>query len=105
MGTYSRILNQQPQASQAQAEGPQQTVRTNDDPNERTIFRTHEQPNGRTVVAPKRRTTRRYSFEFYEDQILRLKQVKFEAEMRGEVLYLSDIVRQALDRYFEAGDI
>ena len=111
MGTYSRILNDKlvEKADASPAVGqPQATlaedVRTNDGANERTIFRTDADPNGRTALPSKRRLTRRYSFEFYEDQILHLKKLKFEAEMQGGTLYLSDIVRQALDRYFADGE-
>jgi hypothetical protein len=110
MGTYSRILNDKP-AMKDVAPSSEQTqpiqdssVRTNDGANERTIFRTDADPNGRTALPSKRRLTRRYSFEFYEDQILHLKKLKFEAEMQGGTLYLSDIVRQALDRYFADGE-
>ena len=55
----------------------------------------------RTVDLPIRRTTKRYSFEFYEDQILRLRKIKIEAGLEGESIFLSEIVRRALDEYFE----
>ncbi len=59
----------------------------------RTEIRTNERP-----LYEKRRT-RRYSFEFYEDQITQLKKLKYEAEMVGERVTLSDLVREALDGY------
>ena len=55
----------------------------------------------RTVDLPIRRTTKRYSFEFYEDQILRLRKIKIEAGLEGESIFLSEIVRRAMDEYFE----
>ena len=58
----------------------------------------------RTVDLPIRRTTKRYSFEFYEDQILRLRKIKIEAGLEGESIFLSEIVRRALDEYFENHD-
>ena len=65
--------------------------------NERTIFRSEK----RTVSLPMKRRKRRYSFELYEDQITQIKRLKYEAEMAGERLFLSDIVCQALDAYFQ----
>ncbi|MCB9437283.1 MAG: hypothetical protein H6673_09885 [Anaerolineales bacterium] len=53
------------------------------------------------TVLPARRLSRRYSFEFYDDQIQTLKRLKFEAESQGQRLSLSDIVREALDRYLQ----
>jgi hypothetical protein len=58
----------------------------------------------RSVDLPVRRRTKRYSFEFFEDQIIRLRQMKIEAVMRGESIFLSQIVRQALDEFFEKHD-
>jgi hypothetical protein len=63
----------------------------------RTIFRSEK----RTVGLPVKRRTKRYSFEFYEDQIFRLKLLKRDAEDRGENVSLSDIAREALDRYLQ----
>ena len=66
----------------------------NDIPNDRT--------EKRTVDVPTKRLTKRYSFEFYEDQITRLKQMKYQAEVRGESTTLSAIVRHALDLYLHS---
>ena len=62
-------------------------------PNERTEIR--------TVQKPTKRLTRRYSFEFFDDQINKLRRLKYKAEIRGERLTLSDMARQALDNYLE----
>lgn len=59
---------------------------------ERTVFRSD---------LPTKRRTKRYSFEFYEDQLLKLKQLKYRAEMSGERIFLSDLVRDALDQYLK----
>lgn len=80
-----------------------QSKRTVERPNVRTSERsnnnTPERPNDRTVKLPKHRITKRYSFEFYEDQIISLKKLRFAAEMRGENFSMSEIVRIALDEY------
>jgi hypothetical protein len=77
----------------------QQPVQT-----ERNTVRKSARSEIRSVDVPVRRRTKRYSFEFYEDQIIRLRQIKIETEMKGESIFLSDIVRQALDEYFEKHD-
>jgi hypothetical protein len=64
---------------------------------ERTVFRTEK----RTVDLPTKRRTKRYSFEFYEDQITKLKTLKYQSEMAGENLKLSDMAREALDQYLK----
>ena len=68
-------------------------LRTDDRTENRTEFR----PEG----LPVKRRTKRYSFEFYEDQLVRLKQLKIQAELAGEGLSLSDMVRSALDDYLD----
>jgi hypothetical protein len=67
---------------------------------ERTLFRSEN----RTVDLPIKRRTKRYSFEFYEDQLTKLKKLKYQADISGESLSLSDMVRQALDRYLQNQD-
>ena len=82
----------QPQEVKGPAEEPQpETVRLSERNSERTEIR--------SSVLPTKRLSRRYSFEFYDDQITKLKTLKHEAEMRGEKLSLSDIARQAMDDY------
>jgi len=63
-----------------------------------TEIRTDNRATERLNIPIKRRT-KRYSFEFYDDQLLKLKTLKHRAEMRGERVYLSDMVREALDYY------
>lgn len=73
------------------------TVRTEN----RSEFRTEERSENRSFGFPTKRSTKRYSFEFYEDQIIRIKQIKIQAEMSGKRLNMSEIVRLALDDYFD----
>ncbi len=76
---------------------------------ERKSERTPERPNAipnvrtefRSVNLPLKRLTKRYSFEFYEDQIVQLKQLRVRAELEGRSLNLSQIVRHALDSFLE----
>ena len=70
-------------------------------PSERKSERSDFRSEKRTVSLPTKRRTKRYSFEFYEDQLMKLKQLKYQAEMAGESLTLSDIVRSALDLYLQ----
>ncbi len=72
------------------------TPRTAVRPYERTTDRTHGPPNARTAV---RRRAKRYAFEFYEDQIERVKRLALEDQLRGGTLNQSEIVRRAIDRY------
>ena len=55
----------------------------------------------RTFGLPIKRKTKRYSFEFYDDQLMKLKQLKYQAEMAGEQVSQSEMVRQALDAYLQ----
>jgi hypothetical protein len=63
----------------------------------RTDFRTEK----RTDDLPAKRRTKRYSFEFYDDQLIKLKHLKYQAEIEGKSISLSEIVRQALDSYLK----
>lgn len=90
----------------------QATARPDERPNERTPepvnTRSGEQPNMRTgerpnvkpqnAVIPNRGITR-HSFQFYQDQIIRLKQLRMQKELQGETCHLSDLVRQAIDDF------
>jgi hypothetical protein len=58
-----------------------ETERDNERTSERTEIRTELRSENRSVVLPLKRRTKRYSFEFYEDQLVRLKQLKIKAEM------------------------
>lgn len=80
----------------------QQTERKTVRKSERTENRSEYRSEKRTPSSlPIKRSTKRYSFEFFADQIVTLKQLKRQAEDRGESLTLSDIVRQALDEYLK----
>jgi len=65
----------------------------------RTEDRSEIRTEVRTVKLPVKRITKRYSFEFFEDQITHLKQIKYEIEMTGERIAMSVMVREALDEY------
>ena len=56
-------------------------------------------PELRSVKLPIKRRTKRYSFEFYDDQIQQIRMIKIQTEMKGESISMSEIVRQAIDRY------
>jgi hypothetical protein len=69
---------------------------------ERTEFRTEIRSDTSSgALFPHKRRTTRYSFEFYEDQILKLKDLKHHAEMNGEKVTLSDFAREAIDKYLK----
>jgi len=53
----------------------------------------------RTVSLPIKRRTKRYSFEFYDDQIQQIRLIKIQTEINGETIAMSEIVRQAVDQY------
>ena len=120
MGTYSDLLKSTPPSPRSTQQSgtvgnpksvevhPQNTLteektpdntedRTNARYSERTVFRSDK----RTVALPFKRKTKRYSFEFYEDQLTRLKRIKINAELSGESIALSEIVRTALDEYLQ----
>jgi hypothetical protein len=83
---------------------PEKTERNTERKTARTEIRSEERTENRTVDIPIRRRTKRYSFEFYEDQLVRLRQMKIKAQMKGESVFLSEIVRQALDEFFSKHD-
>lgn len=68
---------------------------------ERSEDRTENRSENRTATLPLKRRTKRYSFEFFDDQIVTLKQLKIKAEMDGEGLSLSEMVRAALDEFLK----
>lgn len=75
------------------------TVRKTERSEKRTENRSEIRSENRTANLPLKRRTKRYSFEFYDDQIDRLKELKVKAEGDGESLSLSEMVRAALDEY------
>lgn len=61
-------------------------------------------PHGSTSVRPPvrtpvRRTTTRYAFEFFQDQIENLRRFSLEEKARGEKGSMSQMVREAADAY------
>jgi hypothetical protein len=61
--------------------------------------RTGVRPDERTL--PARRRLIRHPFEFYEDQVEQLRRLSLEAQLRGEKASMSEMVRDALDRYLD----
>jgi hypothetical protein len=121
MGTYSDLLQpSEPETETLKSpitsgglQSTQKTIVPSERNSERTIFRTEQRSQQRTEKRtvkktkpqlPIKRQTRRYSFEFYDDQLTRLRQLKIEAEMRGERIVLSVMVRDALDAYLKKID-
>ncbi len=85
-------------------------VKTSSAPNDRTVDAT-ERPNGRTVYSSERpndrtvsseRKTVRHSFEFYADQIQAIRKLRAQKELAGEPVSLSEMVRDAVDRYLDS---
>ena len=72
--------------------------------NDRTEIRTEERTEMRSLQYPVKRLTRRYSFEFYDDQIIQVKAIKHDLEMTGQRATLSGVVREALDEYLNTRD-
>lgn len=108
MGTYANLFQKKPQPKPVETDvvsRPASPVPENSDAerkSERTEIRTEKRSESELATLPIKRRTKRYSFEFYDDQIVKLKQLKRQAEDRGESLTLSDIARTALDRYLNA---
>src|SRR4051812_10767371 len=50
---------------------------------------------------PKRRHLIRHPFEFFEDQVAQLRRVTLEAQLRGEKVSMSEMVREAVDTYLK----
>lgn len=79
---------------------PEQPEITKPDPPAAQI-RTEKRSKKRTPKLPVKRITKRYSFEFYEDQLIKIKQLVRDAEDRGDRITQSVIVRAALDLYLK----
>ena len=73
------------------------TVRKSVRKSERSELRSEN----RTVQLPATRRTKRYSFEFYADQLITLKRMRAEAELAGKSINLSSVVRIALDEHLK----
>ncbi|MCC6613386.1 MAG: hypothetical protein IT320_07905 [Anaerolineae bacterium] len=105
MGTYSSLLQPKPVPKDKPVEPPQasSSAPESERNSERTVIRSEVRTDERTMeMLPVRRRTRRYSFEFYDDQIFALKKLKRAAEDRGEQLTLSDMARAAFDLYLQS---
>ena len=85
-----------------QSKNMKSKVETNRTEN-RSEIRSNERPEQRSEIRsvdlPVKRQTKRYSFEFYEDQIHQIKKIKINAELQGKSIALSEIVRKAIDDY------
>lgn len=81
-----------------QSQRPLATERNSERSENRTNFRTEN----RSPLLPIKRKTKRYSFEFYDDQIMRLKRLQNRVESAGESIALSEMARLALDQYLKA---
>ena len=74
-------------------------IRTEMRTENRTEEHTEVRSELRSIKLPIKRRTKRYSFEFYDDQIQQIRMIKIKTEMKGESIAMSEIVRQALDQY------
>lgn len=112
MGTYSDLMQSKPTtplksnlkgSDSAQLNKPENTPEeeTKKQPSERFSVRKTEQSDPFLASFPYKRRTKRYSFEFYDDQILAIKRLVYEANLSGENISQSDIVRAALDEYLK----
>lgn len=108
MGTYSDLLKpkqENPEPNKDDADAPQDISET---PSKNTVEphnterfseRKSERFEPESFSFPSKRRTKRHSFEFYDDQILAIKRLVYEATISGENISQSDIVRAALDEY------
>ena len=69
-------------------------------PTDRTNDRSSERPIARTFTA-KGRKKGRHSFEFYNDQIDDLKELRKKAILKDDNFNMSEFVRGALDKHLE----
>jgi len=67
----------------------------------RAYERSEQRSEMRSVDLPVKRQTKRYSFEFYEDQIHKIKKIKINTELQGKSIAMSEIVRKAVDDYLQ----
>lgn len=100
MGMYSDLATPPLKQPVSAKEPPRQRREI---PSKPTNIRPKEQPSdrsdGSTPVRPKNRIRVRYAFEFYQDQILRLKEMRRSSIVNDdeEEFSMSEYVRQALD--------
>ena len=63
-------------------------------------YSTDGEPPVRTNArTPVRRQLTRYAFEFYQDQVEELRRISLEDKMQGEKGSMSEMVREAIDKY------
>lgn len=87
----SRAKTKSKSKAKSKAGGDRTPVRPN--------ARTPERANDRTVSSE--RSTKRHSFEIYEDQLASLKELKLQSILSNREKSMSEMVREALDRYLE----
>ncbi len=90
------------QSAESQNPDVNKTERNSVRKSERTEKRSEYRTDIRTDRLPIKRKTKRYSFEFYDDQLTGLKNLKHRVEAAGENITLSEMVRQAVDTYLKA---
>jgi hypothetical protein len=103
-GVFSELSGQS--AFFKRADNPPSAPQQEIPQSERTEIRPENRSEMRSVRIPikHKRLTRRYSFEFYDDQITQVKGIKHDLDMAGERVSMSDIVRDALDEYLNKID-
>jgi hypothetical protein len=108
-GTYSKLFKQQPQPQKVDSSAPPMPTSNETTIPNRTEVRSEKRseirPETRATQLPIKRKTKRYSFEFYDDQIFKLKQLKRDAEDNDEYLTLSDMAREAFDLYLKSKNL
>lgn len=105
-GTYSKLFQQRPPQKPLQITPPEPVLQQPENHQQsRMEIRSEQRTENRTAQLPIKRKTKRYSFEFYDDQIFKLKQLKRDAEDVGENLTLSDMAREALDLYLKSKNV
>lgn len=101
MGIFTDLQDEQVRQQQQLAASQSSEVLSGDETPVVTD-RTTERSNERASDRPNGRLTRRYSFEFYHDQIVQLKQRKHQSEEQGQFVSLSEMVRQAVDDFLKS---
>ena len=96
MGIYDSLQTIDQSSTKAKPEKIKDVKKT-----ERKSVRKTERKTERFLTSPAKRPARRQSFEIYDDQMIKLKQLKREAEDEGKILPVSVVVREALDEYFK----
>ena len=93
-GTFTKLMNISQQKSASDSSTSQN----------RTEIRSEHRSSAespQSTELPYKRATKRYSFEFYIDQVETIRKMRLQAQIEGKNLNQSDIVRQALDEYLQ----